>query len=231
MRLDLLDFTKNPACAKMVHYKGISAAQAKTIITVALLPLPFGFFINRCMQPAIFTHDYSRDYTFLLLFVLAISAYSFKRYAMPLINQYRSKTWERVRANIVEIGIFEVKFPVLHSSLYVTSHFPALIYEYEVGHQKYQNRRLSFASDYVHNPELDEWSSNRHHEMNELFSKWVEEQRLNIYYNPKKPKESVVIRKFHPARKVFFMTLGALSAIALFASIYNLLCYVYWITA
>jgi len=225
MTLDLFDFNQNPIFIKMIHNKGISAAYSKTIITVSLLPLPFGFLINRCFQPTMIAHAFSKDYTVLLLVILAVNAYSFKRYTMPLINQHRNKRWENLTANIIEIGIFKVKFP-----FNLTKYFPALIYEYEVDQQKYQSHRLSFVSDYVHNQELDSLSSNQYHEMNARFSKWMEEKKLDIYYNPNNPKESVVFRDLHPTRKLFYLILGTLSTMALLVSIYNLLCYAYWIT-
>jgi hypothetical protein len=230
MKLDLLNFTQNPVFIDIIHYKGISAAQVKTIFSVALLPLPFGFLINRCTNPEIFTHAYSKDYTILLLCVLAVYTYFFKCYAMPLINQYRSKTWKQATAEITEIGIFKVKFPVLYSFFYAKGYFPALIYTYEVNQQKYRNRKLSFASDYVYNQELDESSSNQYNKMNEQFAKWMKEKKLEIYYNPNNPKESVIFRDFPLSRKIFYRIFGTLSTMALLVSTYNLLCYVYWIT-
>ena len=229
MKLDLLDFTQNSTFINMIHDKGISGAQSKTILSVVFLLLPFGFLINRCANPTIFTHAYSKDYTVLLLLLLAVNTYSFIRFAMPVINQYRSKTWEKATAEILKLGIFKVKFPILHSFDYAISYFPALFYTYEVNQKRYHNRKLSFVSDYVHNQELDESSSNQYNKMNEQFAKWIKEKKLEIYYNPKNPKESVVFRDFQLSRKLFYIILGTLSTMALFVSIYNFLCYSYWI--
>lgn len=227
VKLDLLGFSKNPTFTKIVHDKGVSLSSSKTILSLVCLVLSFGFLLNKCFNPEVFTYHYAKDYTLLLLLILVINLYAFTRFTIPIVNYYRSKKWIKVTAKIIELGIFQLKSPIAYSFSQATSYFPAIIYTYEVSKQSYNGRSLSFVSDYVHNDEIDENSSSQYHEMNALFLKWMTENKVHIFYNPRKPKQSVVFRDFNLKLKIFYGILGTLAMISLLVSVYNFLCYMY----
>lgn len=224
-KVDLLNFTENPYYYSMIHDKGFSFAALKSLLNLIILPLSMLFFTERCSNPSTFNH--SDNISLFLILMLIASAYYTQRNINPLIKKFKSKSWEKTIADINKIEISKIK--VAYKTGVSIEYVPALTYSYNINGTKYQSDILSFEAEEVYNFSLDDQTSNRYHDMNNLFSTWVEERKLEVYYNPEMFKESVVFREFHPLRHFFYIVLGLFSAIALIFSIYNIICYVYWV--
>jgi hypothetical protein len=221
MKQDLLYFTENEYYKKMIYDKGTSMVVAKTTLSLLLLPLPLLFLLNNCLNHH--THFYNNSYLGLFFILLILfSVYDCKRYLTPLINKYKSRSWKKTTAKIIEIVIFKVRVQYRYGSS--IEYFPAVKYEFKVNNKIYQSCNFSFESEYVYNVPLEPNASNQYHTMNAKFAKWLDEKELQIYYDSNNPNKSVVIKDFHQFRNIFYIIFAILSISALLTSISDFIC-------
>lgn len=221
MKQDLFNFTTNPYYMKMIYDKGLSLVVAKSIFAFLVLPLPFYYLLHNCPNYKYITFHEYYEFIFLGLMIL-FSAYYSQLYLSPLLNNYKSKSWKSTTAEIIEIGIFKVKVARRFGS--TIEYFPAIIYKFKLDNKIYQNKNFSFESDYIYNYSLNPNASNQYHDINKKFAQWVENKKLKIYYDPKNPNKSVVIKNFHPLRKFFYFFLSILALISFLTSIFDFIC-------
>jgi hypothetical protein len=226
MRRELLDFTENDFFKKIIYNKGTSFVSGKTMFFFLYLLLTISFLLFRC--PSLINHSKPHDESllfFFLIFILITGIYFVKRFSTPLIKQKNARTWKKTMAKIIELGIYKIRiagYP--HSTI---AYFPAIMYEFNVNNTKYKNNNISFEADYTYNRELNSWSSNQYNENNKQFSKWIEKQEVEIFYNPNNPNESVVFREFTTSKKLFYTFMFTLSIITLLITLINLGCLIY----
>jgi len=187
---DLLNFTSNSYFKKIIYDKAPSLSVGRSIFALVIFPLPLGFLFNKCPNHINFIHHDYQKMTFMLISIILLSAYYCYRYVVPLLKMYKGKSWKSTTANILNVSIIRIK--VAHRFGPSIEYFPYVEYAFEVNNKEYHSDRLSFESDYNYNFSLDEKTSHRYHPMNDKFSKWMDEKKVEIYYNPKNPAQSVV---------------------------------------
>ena len=228
MAQDLLNFTSNSYFEKIIYDKGTSLSVGRSIFALVIFPLPLGFLFNKCPNHINFIHYDYQKMTFMLICIILLSAYYCYRYVVPLIRKYKGKSWKRKTANILNVNIIRIKVAYRFGSS--IEYFPYIEYVFQVNNREYYSDKLSFESDYNYNFSLNEEISNRYHSMNNKFSKWIDENKVEIYYNPKDPTQSVVFRNFHPMRNIFYIFFGIISIITFVVSILDFTCWIYWTT-
>ncbi len=116
---------------------------------------------------------------FIALYLLAVCTYS-------LIMQVRMRSWPGVQGQLLHMGTKKIG-----GGTRVTSdqdYRNKVLYEYEVGGARYQGRRLS------------PWIIQTNHNLRSLLKRQIgkvavsEDGGVTVYYNPRKPKQSVLIK-------------------------------------
>lgn len=131
---------------------------------------------------------------FILVFLFILSGvYLFIKSFIPIYFYFISKSWVKVLANINDIYISEVKFVSSIMNSYKVWQ-PKISYDFKVDGNIYQGSRLSFENKkFEYN--LDPNTSSNYHKVNFDFENWVETKKIEVYFNPKNPNQSVIYRK------------------------------------
>ena len=116
------------------------------------------------------------------------------------IKYLTSVNWKKTNAKIININI-ENKLEQIRSAVR-ESIYPVITYEYVVNNVTYQG----------HNPSFD--MRNLFKETNSAFGgttmiweSWKNDSIIEIFYNPRKPTESVIIRSLLPNRRNHYLAL------------------------
>lgn len=226
MAQDLLYFTENPYYKKIIYNGPLSFSFARSIFAIIIFSFDLGFLFYRCPNQENLIHNANQNVGYIAVFLILSSAYNCYHYVPPWINKLKASSWEKITAEILKINIIRIRVARRYGS--TVEYFPVIEYRYEVDNKKYKSNRFSFESDYNYNFSLDPGTSNKYHPINKKFSKWIEEKKVEIYYNPKNPMQSVVIKDFHPLRNLFYIVFGIISISTFIVSIFNFACWAYW---
>jgi len=143
---------------------------------------------------------------FLTIIAIGISFYALQNNVLPLVNNYRSKKWKKTVANVQYSRIW--KYFISTGEGMFIEYFPYIKYTYIIKNRLYKNDNLSFEAYYINNYTLNPKKSNDKSLAHNFFQDAVKNQKVMILFNPKNPKESVIIRDIHPFRYLFYFLLS-----------------------
>ncbi len=111
-----------------------------------------------------------------------------------------SKNWKKIEADVVDLKI-KVFMSPSHRGRTTFHYIPDITYKYDIDDISYTSKQVSFDEKKVFEPALKDINSyyygvSKHNKPNELFKKWDKTKKVDIFYNPKNPQESVIYLTF-----------------------------------
>ncbi len=193
----MFDFLDNEFYKKMIKNNGVKGFPFSIKSFFAILGSVFLFsFVLNDISEICLEYETKEAPFFILLFLFILSGvYLLIKSFIPIYFYFISKSWIKVIANINDIYISEVRFVYSIMNSYKVW-YPKINYNFEVNGSIYKGNRLSFENEKFEY-KLDTNSSSRYHKLNFDFGNWVETKKVEIYYNPKKPNQSVIYRKLN----------------------------------
>ncbi|WP_320034313.1 DUF3592 domain-containing protein [Halarcobacter sp.] len=197
MQKDMLNFLNNEFYKTMIKNRGVRGFpfSIKSFFAILGSVFLFSIVLNNISE---FCLEYETRkapfYILLSLFILS-GVYLLIKSFIPIYFYFISKSWIKIIANINDIYISEVRFVYSIMNGYNVWH-PKINYSFKVNGTIYKGNRLSFENEKFEY-KLDPNSSSRYHKPNFDFGNWVETKKVEIYYNPKNPNQSVIYRKLN----------------------------------
>ena len=136
---------------------------------------------------------------FLILFSNAIMLFSY--YYLSLTD--RTKYWSSVIGNVLNFFIEEE--PHYEDTGKIILYYPSIRYEYIVNDKRYISELMSFDKKSTKYKNKDE--------LTRFINKLINVKDVNVYYNPKKPSKSILIKSLSKDRYKHFNVLFISGAI------------------
>jgi len=197
MKKDMFNFLNNEFYKTMIKNNGVRGFPFSIKSFFATLGSIFLFSLALNDIPQFCLNYETREAPFfILLFLFILSGiYLLMNSFIPIYFHFISKSWIKVIANINDIYISEVRFVYSIMNGYKVWH-PKINYSFKVNENIYEGNKLSFENEKFEY-KLEPNSSSRYHIPNFDFGNWVETKKVEIYYNPKNPNQSVIYRKLN----------------------------------
>jgi hypothetical protein len=195
------------------------------VALVFIMPILFSFAFS--MQTWLNSNEHwlvrhlSYEHTLMIFIFPIVNYFAIKKYLQPLIMKYRSSKWLSATAVISDIKIMEISIP--HRGYREVVYLPNIKYEFSVDDDSYTGNRYSFEAHKALNEMLG--SSD---ETDNRFEKYVNEKKIEIFYDPQNPNSSVIIKTLQPYSKVLYVQMVLLVSLGIIS---NIMCTIAWLQA
>ena len=205
--------TKPYYSSDLIADGGVSAIWLKRILFLIILPFPFAIVFHKNLK-------IDADLFWIISVIFILSFYFFQRFMIPTYNYFRAKLWVKTVANVSYKKLLKIEIKTKYSSYF--KYFPMVHYKYEVNDKLYTNDRFSFEAEKVCDPAIDPYKRTP---IDDFLEKIDREGKVEIFYNPKKPQESVIMRDFSIKDKTFYIVMTVLTLVMFGLSSYYVFLY------
>lgn len=119
-----------------------------------------------------------------------------------LLTYIMASSWHKHPAIITSIN--EESVDIVHRYAPIKYYYPLISYQYDFDGQNYTSSRVSFEVENIWISAIDNWGMEMP-ETDKFWSHWQTGDSIDVFINPKRPDQSVLVRDLNSKRKSHYL--------------------------